>query len=288
MTRRSPNRTIVFSHANSFPASTYQALFEGWRAEGYEVHAIEKLGHDPRYPITPGWPHLARQLSDFVEEQLGGRPVYLVGHSLGGYLSMMVASRHPALAQGVVAMDSPLLFGWKRAGMGLVKLLGSTDRVVRSSRLSARRTQEWPSLEAAGEHFTGKRKFAAFHPRVLGDYVEQGTEPHEDGQARRLSFRREIENAIYKTFPHHLLGEFRRRPIRCPVAYIGGTRSYEGRSIGLQGTRQIASERLSWIEGSHLYPFEQPEKAVAEVLKWLHDFECSDQSRPTAGSSGTR
>ena len=34
-------RTIVFSHANSFPASTYRTLFDGWRAAGYEVFAVD-------------------------------------------------------------------------------------------------------------------------------------------------------------------------------------------------------------------------------------------------------
>ncbi len=281
--RPAPNRTIVFSHANSFPASTYRVLFEGWRAAGYEVHAVEKFGHDPRYPITQGWPHLARQLTDFIEG-LGKGPVYLVGHSLGGYLSMMVASRHAHLVQGVVVLDSPLLFGWKRASLGLVRLLGATERLMPASRISARRTHEWPSREAVEEHFTGKRAFVAFHPRVLGDYLDQGTEPHQQTGARRLSFRREVETAIYDAFPHHLLGEFRRRPMRCPVAYIGGTRSTEGRAIGLQGIRQVAGEHLSWIEGSHLYPFEDPERTVAEVLKWLGCFEASAQSDPVARS----
>ena len=46
-----PN-TIVFSHANGFPAGTYRTLFEAWRAAGYAVHAVEKYGHDPRWPVT--------------------------------------------------------------------------------------------------------------------------------------------------------------------------------------------------------------------------------------------
>ena len=36
--------TLVFSHANGFPAGTYRTLFEVWRAAGHEVHAIERLG----------------------------------------------------------------------------------------------------------------------------------------------------------------------------------------------------------------------------------------------------
>lgn len=201
---------IVFSHANSYPASTYRVLFERWRAAGHEVHAIERLGHDPRYPVTTDWPHLVEQLRDFTEREVG-QPAYLVGHSLGGYLSMMVASRHPHLAAGVVVMDSPLLTGWKSAGLGMAKRFKAMDRVM-PSRVSAQRTHEWPNLQAAQAHFRTKPLFAAFHPDVLADYVAHGTVTHADGASRRLSFDRDIESAIYRTVPHRLLHNFRRRP----------------------------------------------------------------------------
>jgi pimeloyl-ACP methyl ester carboxylesterase len=265
-------RTIVFAHANSFPASTYRSLFEGWHAAGYEVKALDRIGHDPHFPVTPDWPHLVEQLRDFIEREVR-HPAFLVGHSLGGYLSMMVAQQHPHLAQGVVAMDSPLLSGWKAAGIGLAKRLGRMDRVM-PSRISAQRTHEWPSLQDAQNHFRGKPKFAAFSPSVLSDYVFTGTEPAHDGTAiRRLRFSREVETAIYNTFPHALLQTFRRHPPRCPMAFIGGTRSTELSRVGLGGTRQLFGERLSWLEGSHLYPFEQPERTTAEVLRWLRSFE---------------
>jgi pimeloyl-ACP methyl ester carboxylesterase len=285
-----PHRTIVFSHANSFPASTYRTLFEGWRAAGYEVHAIEKFGHDPRYPVTMDWPHLVEQLKDFIERQVG-HSAYLVGHSLGGYLSMMAASDYPYLAQGVVVLDSPLLTGWKSAGAGLAKRLGTFHRVMPPSRISAQRTHEWASLQAAGEHFGSKPKFAAFHPHILADYLQQGTEPHGEGHqsaTRRLSFRREVETAIYNTMPHELLQAFRRHPLHCPVAFIGGKRSKELRAVGLSGIRQLVGRNISWIDGTHLYPFEHPALTVAEVLQWLGRFQqgaTPPSSAPTHASA---
>ena len=50
---------IIFSHGNSFPATTYGVLFQSLRARGFQVAAIEKFGHDPRYPVTSNWPNLA-------------------------------------------------------------------------------------------------------------------------------------------------------------------------------------------------------------------------------------
>jgi hypothetical protein len=31
----------------------------------------------------------------------------------------------------------------------------------------------------------------------------------------------------------------------------------------------VAEGRVSWIDGSHLFPFERPKETTAEVLKWL-------------------
>ena len=74
---------IVFSHANGFPAGVYRQLFEAWRANGFVVFAIDRLGHDPAWPVTSNWPHLRDQLIAFIDTAVGG-PVWLVGHSLGG------------------------------------------------------------------------------------------------------------------------------------------------------------------------------------------------------------
>ncbi|MFN8953589.1 MAG: alpha/beta hydrolase, partial [Burkholderiales bacterium] len=62
---------IIFSHANSFPASTYQVLLDNLRQRGFVVDAVEKFGHDPQYPVTNNWPHLVQQLADFARDLQG-------------------------------------------------------------------------------------------------------------------------------------------------------------------------------------------------------------------------
>lgn len=273
MTESSPSAegpTIVFSHANSFPARTYEALFERWRAAGYNVRAIDQFGHDPRYPVTTDWPHLVRQLHDFVTQDVG-QPVYLVGHSLGGYLSLMMAHQHPQWARGVVVLDSPLLDGLRATGISLAKKLGLMQQIM-PSRIAAQRCHHWSSQAEAHEHFRAKPKFAAFHPRVLDDYLRHGTVgPHPDAP-HTLRFHRDVERDIYNTMPHGITRQIQRQPLSCPVAFIGGRRSRELRLVGMRAIRQLVGPRLSWINGTHLYPFEQPDATATEVLKWLQQF----------------
>ena len=114
---------LVFSHGNSFSASTYNVLFQHLKARGFEVNAVERYGHDPKYPVTNNWPQLVQQLADFTRPQVErlGERVFLVGHSLGGFLSVMAAARHPELVRGVLLIDSPLLGGWKANAVGMAK-----------------------------------------------------------------------------------------------------------------------------------------------------------------------
>ena len=274
--------TIVFSHANGFPAGTYRSLFELWQRAGFAVHAVEKFGHDPRFPVSNNWPHLRDELIHFIDEQVRV-PAYLVGHSLGGYISLLVASRRPDLARGVVLLDSPVLSGWKARALQLAKAAGIGERFS-PAHVSRRRRQHWPSAEAAFQHFAAKPAFARWAPGVLCDYIASGFEADEGDEAggagknadrvkgRRLGFQREVETAIYNSLPHHITRLLRAHPLQCPLAFIEGSESSEVRQVGLAATRRLTHGRISTLPGSHLFPFERPAETAAAVLRWIDIF----------------
>lgn len=274
---------IVFSHANSFPASTYRKHFDYLEQAGFEVRAIDKYGHDPRYPVTNGWPNLEREIVDFVDAQ--DRPMFLVGHSMGGYLSLMAASRRPERVRGVVLLDSPVLFGWKARAMRWIKAAGWAQWMG-PGRVSATRRQEWVDTQQVHSHFAGKSMFARWSPEVLNDYVRTGT--LRRGGRRTLSFRREVETAIYNTVPDHLTRSLREHPPSCPVAFIGGRRSHETRQVGMAATRKLTQGRISWFAEGHLFPFEKPQETCDEVLRWLRVFMSQEKvsGQRTGGESG--
>lgn len=255
---------VVFSHGNSFPASTYRVMLDSLRGRGFDVHALEKFGHDPKYPVTNNWPHLVEQLADFTRGLVkqSGQPAFLVGHSLGGFLSLMCAARHPMLARGVVMLDSPLVGGWRANTLGLVKrtpLLKSMS----PSAVSRKRRIAWDDREAAFEHFRVKRAFARWDERVLRDYVDHGM--HESPGALTLNFDRDVETAIYDTLPHNLAPLLRANPLQCHVAFIGGRQSVEMRRVGLTMTQRVTRGRMAMLDGTHLFPMEKPIATAAAV-----------------------
>lgn len=257
--------TLVFSHANGFAASTYRKLFALWRSAGWRVLALEKFGHDPRYPVSSNWPHLRDQLIDFIDAEAAA-PVYLAGHSFGGLLSLLVACRRPDLVRGVVLLDSPVVTGWRAHSLRMLKASGLIARVS-PGRVSRRRRHEWPSRKAVAEHYGAKAMFARWDPQVLADYVATGTERR--GGKTVLAFDRDVETRIYNTLPHHLATLLRRHPLRCPVGFIAGTRSDVMRQGGLAASRVLAGQRWRTIEGGHLFPMERPDETAALVLELL-------------------
>ncbi len=282
-----PQPTIVFSHANGFPAGTYRLIFEAWRAAGHRVLAIDRIGHDPAHTVTSNWPHLRDHLLQFIAAESPGQPVHLVGHSLGGYVSLLAACRKPALVKGLLMIDSPVLTGWKAHSVQVMKAARLIQKVS-PARVSVKRRWQWPSAPAAYAHFAAKHTFARWAPEVLHDYIACGTEPDPDAAEPggvRLAFRREIETKIYNTLPHHMGGLLHRHPPRCPVAFLAGTQSVEVRQVGLAATRALVHERLEWLEGSHLFPMEKPAETAAAVLRQLSAFDTPTRNGPSAPPS---
>ncbi len=125
---------LVLSHDITDSAASWVEAVDLWTAQGYRVLAVDARGHG----ASPRWQEadlvsaevagerLAQDLEDvLVDVRAHGlrdegpvtAPVVLVGHSMGGATSLVVASRRPELVSAVVAED-PALSGagsrWNR------------------------------------------------------------------------------------------------------------------------------------------------------------------------------
>jgi pimeloyl-ACP methyl ester carboxylesterase len=254
---------LHFTHGNSFPAGVYNRYLEPLRAH-YEVRVSDMLGHDPAHPVTDGWPGLVNELTAQLRQY--DRPAILVGHSLGGMLSLMAARATPELARCVIMLDSPVVAGWRAYLLRRAKAWGIDNRFS-PARLSARRRMLWPDTAAARAHFASKDIFAAWAPGVLDDYMTHGLRPHPQGV--QLRFDRDVETAIYRALPHHL-SSLVAPPFPVPIGFIGGTRSAELRQAGLSATRKLVGAHFLQIEGGHLFPMELPTQAAALTERMAH------------------
>lgn len=253
---------IHFSHANGFPAGSY-STFLSYLSDDFDIGVIDRLGHHDDYPVTDNWSYLVKQLIDYFEHTYS-QPVYAVGHSLGGVLSMIVAAQRPDLVKGLVMLDAPLLTNFEAHGLGLVKRLGLMDKVTPAGRTLGRK-EDWDSVEHASEYFKSKRLFSAFDPRCFSDYIHNATLEGDDGR-RRLHFKAETEISIYRTIPNNL-HHTERLPM--PSAVIAGKGSdVFKRQHELKMRRQLGMD-VSWVNGGHMFPLEQPELTVGLIKQYI-------------------
>lgn len=252
---------LHFSHANGFPAGTYRVLFESLSAH-YDVRSIDRIGHNPDYPVTDNWRHLESELIHYFERHYN-QPVIAVGHSLGGLLSLMVAVKRPDLIKALIMLDSPALSPLEANGLRLVKRLGMVDKVTPAGRTEGRRS-EWPSTAEAMDYFRGKSLLRYFDERCLKDYVQSGTAPTENGVA--LRFDPEIEMKIYRTVPHNLRV---RSGLRVPGAAVGGEHSKVFRRLNGAYMQSRLGMKVRWLPGSHMFPLERPEQTAAVIHQLL-------------------
>jgi len=256
---------VHFAHANSYPAGTYRQFFE-YLGRDFEVQALDMHGHNPRYPVEDGWGKLVEELIAELETRYKKEPVILVGHSLGGILSLMAAAQRPELVRCVVMLDSPVVAGWRANVWRLFQGTRFADRYS-PARFSAKRRNVWPNRKEAMRHFASKEVFAAWAPGVLQDYIEHGLTEHPEGV--QLRFTREIETAIYRSLPHHV-GTLVKGRFPVPVAYVAGDNSMENRQAGLEHTRKLVGRNFRMMRGSHLFPMEMPRHAAEMTRDLIH------------------
>lgn len=252
---------IFFAHANGFPARTYTKLFSLLEKD-FGINFLDRIGHNPKFPVTDNWDFLRDELCETIETQYS-EPIIGVGHSLGGILHFLVACKKPELYRQIILLDSPIISRLSSHGLRILKLTKLMDRYS-PSQITRFRRNLWESKDEAFNHFKAKAKFDAFDRDVLRDYIEYGTIETPNGY--ELFFKPQTEAKIYRTIPHHLpsfLGK-----TNLPITYIGGTKSREGRLARLGFMKKHFLSDFHQIEGSHLFPLENPQK-TAEIVKQI-------------------
>jgi predicted alpha/beta hydrolase len=110
--------TLVVMAALGTPCRKYENLASALNAQGLNVALIEQRGQDKsalRASRQRDWgfadvlTHDLPAVFDWIEEQVPGAPLYLLGHSLGGHYACMMAGLMPERIAGVivVATGSP-------------------------------------------------------------------------------------------------------------------------------------------------------------------------------------
>lgn len=120
-----PTAVIQVLHGLGEHSARYQRFAETATQNGYAVCAHDHRGHGPNagrpgfFAADIGWNLLVddgHRVSDFMRERFPGKPVVLLGHSMGSYIAQSYAMRHGQELAALVLSGST----WPARGLLLV------------------------------------------------------------------------------------------------------------------------------------------------------------------------
>ena len=261
---RSNRPDVVFAHANGYPSQSYRKLLDPL-AQQFTIYTIEHrpLWSVARAPRRLSWRAYADDLIQALEDH-GGRPVWLVGHSMGAVVSVLVARQRPDLVVGLAALD-PVLVP-RNTWLALQFFTRVLRRDMPIVEVALRRPHHFESLEAAFAFYRSKRPFRRVSDDVLWDYVNAGHEP-APSHGVKLRWSGAWEACVYRSAPS-IFGLL--DALQLPMLGIAGKDSDVLDADRLCEWQRVAPQlELEVYEGGHLIPLEAPDRCAARISEFI-------------------
>jgi pimeloyl-ACP methyl ester carboxylesterase len=261
--------TILFVHANGFNARTYLPLLQPL-ASTYDVMSLDMRGHGrtdlPTQERGRNW-YVFRE--DLIKVLSGfSTPPVLIGHSMGGTVSVLAAAKRPDLVSRVIAFDPPILPRLLQWGMriGLISMRSREKHPLVRGALSRRR--EFGSREAAFQRYAGRRPFISWQDGFLQNYLADGLRQH--GEQVELSCHPAWEAHNYTAHGHDVWGALRR--LKTPALLIGGDGPgvvLRNKTLSRLGALNTQIQTRHVDGSSHFLPMENPDLAQSLIRNFI-------------------
>lgn len=212
----------------------------------------------------------AQVLKQFLREVVG-EPVLLVGNSMGGFISMIVAAEDPDLVSGLVLIDPtlPLARGVKiDRAVGKQFLLNGVPGL--GEWVLARRYAKVPARQRVSEVLA---RCCLDAQQVPGEMLESLIELEESltAQADHASCQLAAARSIVRGLAWTPTYWRRMAAIGQPVLLLHGKHD---RLIPIASAHQAAKRLPHWtfreLEAGHVPQMEAPQLVADEMVKWLN------------------
>jgi pimeloyl-ACP methyl ester carboxylesterase len=214
---------VVLVHGSASDYRTWDAHRESL-ATRFRVITYSRRYHWPNEPIGEAADYSMTEHVDDLEallQSLGAAPAHLVGHSYGGFLSLLLAIRHPERVRSLVLAEPPVvpLFvsNVPRPPELLKLLVGRPRTAIAVMKFGAAGIAPATKAAKRGDIHTGMRIFAN---AVLGPDSYRRLSPARLEQARGNTFKAEFLGSGFAP-----LTDDQVRRVRVPSLLLTGAQS---------------------------------------------------------------
>jgi pimeloyl-ACP methyl ester carboxylesterase len=260
--------TLVLVHGNRDHARSWDWVARALRQD-WHVVAPDLRGHGDSDWVQGGPYAIADFVLDLANliDALGPGPVTLVGHSLGGSVTVMYSGVYPERVQKLVSIEGlgppPAMIERMRARPPHERM---QDWVRQMRDLSGRHARRYPSLDAAAKRMREENSFLSEEQAL--HLTAHGVNRNEDG-----SYSWKFDNYTRNFAPYRFDVDDMRtlwKRVTCPTLLIRGADSWasdpvgDGRAAVFQNARSITIPSAGhWVHHDQLDRFLA---ALAEFL----------------------
>jgi pimeloyl-ACP methyl ester carboxylesterase len=239
-------------HGGAVNAHWFDFVAAGFTPD-YHVRAFDQRGHGDSARADPpdySYDAYAADLAEIVRK-LDLRDFVLMGHSMGGLVSLIYAATYPGRAKKLVLIDSTLV--------------STPDRVALLHQVGAREGKSYASHDAFVENFRVRPAGTSAAPEILRYLAERSGREDADGLWRHKFDRNVYAKRVLIDIPPYW------DRIEVPALYVKGARSN-------RITPEIAADararcpRFELVEvpdADHHVTLDNPHGFVEVVRRWL-------------------
>jgi pimeloyl-ACP methyl ester carboxylesterase len=239
-------------HGGAVNAHWFDFVAAGFTAR-HHVRALDQRGHgDSAWAEPPDYSY-DRYAADVAElaEKLDLRDFVLVGHSMGGLVSLVYAATYPGRVKKIVIVDSTLV--------------ATADRVALLHQVGAREGRSYATHGDFVDNFRVRPAGTTAAPEILRHLAERSGRQGADGLWRHKFDRNVYSQRVLLDIPPHW------NRIRIPALLVKGGRSDRiSPQIVADAKARCPHVELVEVAGAdHHVTLDNPGGFVAAVNAWL-------------------
>lgn len=256
--------------ANGFPPQTYLPMLRFLREYRAVCLPPRALWGDEAPPAAyRSWKADADDLlSGIASHGLGD--IVLVGHSLGGIVSLLALLKSPERFRALIMLDPVIL------PQPMLDMLWQAREEGKAGELplvkgALRRRTVFDSREDALRRFSAKRVFADWDEEALRLYVDHGLQPRAEGQGYELRWSRAWEAHYFSTVYRDIWRDLPKLNGVAPTLIMRASHSDTFPDAAYVKAQALLPEiDFHEMKGQgHLFPQAAPQETADIIREWL-------------------
>jgi pimeloyl-ACP methyl ester carboxylesterase len=257
---------IIFVHANGYPPECYTDLFSYLNQLG-TIHKIQLKPLQKAYSsleYNKDWLDFLPSMMDQIEK-LKLKKIIAIGHSMGGVLSTIVATKYPNLFSKIILID-PTFLNPKYIYLSRFMPNFVHNKYNPIVKKALNRNDHWESTKEVYKSFRKKNIFKRIPDQYLNSLIN-GLLIRKNNYVS-LKFSKQWEAHCYRSIinPWPWIKS-------CHVPTLGIRGEYStvinNKSFKLWEKYQHDIKLISIKDADHLVPFEKPKEIASEIIKFI-------------------